>query len=127
MDETAVDDKESILITIKKLIGIDKELKEFDADIIANINASFVKLKRLGAGPEEGFEIEDETAKWSDYTQDKNLRNIVKGYIHKKVRLVFDPPSSSWIADSLKEMLKEDEFDIQMIVDTGGGIQYVDV
>lgn len=127
MEETTVDDKESILITIKKLIGIDKELKEFDTDIIANINASFVKLKRLGAGPEEGFEIEDETAKWSDYTQDKNLRNIVKGYIYKKVRLVFDPPSSSWIADSLKEMLKEDEFDIQMIVDTGGGIQNVDV
>ena len=119
-EEVNMDDKDSILISIKKLLGIGKELTEFDVDSIANINSVFVKLKRLGSGPEEGFQIEDESAKWSEYTEDKNLRNLVKSYIHKKVRLVFDPPSSNWVAESIKEMIKEDEFDIQMIVDTGG-------
>ena len=127
MEETIIDNKESILITIKKLMGIDKDCTEFDMDIITNINSSFVELKRLGAGPKEGFEIEDETTKWSDYTQDKNLRNVVKGYIHKKARLAFDPPTSSWVAESLKEMIKEHVFDIQMIVDTGGDKYNVDI
>lgn len=84
---------ESILTSIKKLLGIAEEYTQFDDDIIMHINSVFMTLTQLGVGPSEGFSIEDDSAYWSDFIPYLNKLQAVKTYIYLKVRLVFDPTS----------------------------------
>lgn len=84
---------ESILISIKKLLGIAEEYNHFDADIIMHINSVFMTLTQLGVGPSNGFVIEDDTATWEDFIEEPTKLQAVKTYIYLKVRLVFDPSS----------------------------------
>lgn len=84
---------ESILTSIKKLLGIAEEYPHFDADIIMHINSVFMTLTQLGVGPSEGFIIEDDTTYWEDFIPDATKLQAVKTYIYLKVRLVFDPSS----------------------------------
>lgn len=113
--------EDSILNSIKKLLGITPDCTQFDIDIIMHINSAFNTLTEIGAGPDDGFEITDDSSVWSEFTEDNKLLNQVKTYIYKKVRLIFDPPQSSWVADSMKNMIVEDEFRISVIVDSNGG------
>ena len=84
---------ESILTSIKKMLGIAEEYTQFDADIIMHINSVFTTLTQLGVGPSEGFYIEDEAAEWKDFIPDFNKLQAVKTYMYLKVRLLFDPSS----------------------------------
>jgi hypothetical protein len=84
---------ESILTSIKKLLGITEEDEYFDADIIMHINTVFMTLTQLGVGPAEGFAIEDKTAIWTDFIENVSKLQAVKTYIFLKVKLVFDPAS----------------------------------
>lgn len=84
---------ESILTSIKKMLGIAEEYGQFDADIIMHINSVFMTLTQLGVGPSDGFYIEDSLALWEDYISDPTKLQAVKTYMYLKVRLVFDPAS----------------------------------
>lgn len=84
---------ESILTSIKKLLGISEEYTHFDADIIMHINSVFMTLTQLGVGPSRGFIIEDDTAYWEDFITDEKKLQAIKTYIYLKVRLVFDSAS----------------------------------
>ena len=84
---------DSILTSIKKLLGIGEDYVQFDADIIMHINSAFMTLTQLGVGPAEGFIIEDKTVIWSDFIEDVSKLQAVKTYIFLKVKLVFDPAS----------------------------------
>ena len=84
---------ESILTSIKKLLGIAEEYTHFDNDIIMHINSVFMTLTQLGVGPSEGFYIEDKSYKWIDFIDDPAQLQAVKTYIYLKVKLVFDPSS----------------------------------
>lgn len=84
---------ESILTSIKKMLGITEEYTHFDEDIIMHINSVFTTLTQLGVGPSEGFYIEDKTTEWVDFISDRNKLQVVKTYIYLKVRLIFDPSS----------------------------------
>ena len=84
---------ESILTSIKKMLGIAEEYTQFDADIIMHINSVFTTLTQLGVGPSEGFYIEDKNDIWEDFIPDYNKIQAIKTYIYLKVRLVFDPSS----------------------------------
>lgn len=108
---------ESILTSIKKLLGISAEYDHFDADIIMHINSVFMILTQLGVGPEEGFTISDEDAIWSDFTQDDKTIEAVKSYMHQKVRLLFDPPTSSAVTESLNRMINEFEWRLYIAAD----------
>lgn len=101
---------ESILTSIKKLLGVAEEYEHFDPDIIMHINSVLMILTQLGIGPEEGFSIEDETTLWSDFIPDSVNLDAVKSYIHLQVRLMFDPPSSGVITESMNRMIKELEW-----------------
>lgn len=101
---------ESILTSVKKLIGYPEEYEQFDPDIIIHINSVFTILNQLGVGPVDGFVIKDKSTNWSDYIGDDKLLESVKTYMYMKTRLVFDPPSSSFVAESIKEMIKEFEW-----------------
>ena len=102
---------ESILTSIKKLLGIMSDYTNFDDDIIIHINTAFAMLNQLGVGPEGGFMIVDANSRWKDYTTEKNL-NMVKTYIYLKVRLLFDPPTSSALIESINRTLSEIEWRI---------------
>ena len=111
---------ESILTSIKKLLGIQKEYEHFDADIIMHINSVFMILTQLGVGPAEGFMIMDEDATWDDFIQDKKTIESVKSYMYLKVRLLFDSSTlSSPVIESYNRMISEFEWRLNVAVDPG--------
>lgn len=103
--------EESILISIKKLLGISEEYTNFDTDIIIHINSAFMVLNQLGVGPSDGFSIEDDSATWDEYipTEYKKLE-AVKTYIYLKTKIVFDPPQSGTVMEAIKQSIKEYEW-----------------
>lgn len=108
---------ESILTSIKKLLGIEEEYTQFDNDIIMDINSVFLNLTQLGVGPAEGFLIEDDTATWEDFIGDSNQLQAVKSYMYLKVKLLFDPPLSSSVIESMNRMIAELEWRLNVAVD----------
>ena len=108
---------ESILTSIKKLLGIEEEYTQFDNDIIMHINSVFLNLTQLGVGPAEGFLIEDDTATWEDFIGDSNQLQAVKSYMYLKVKLLFDPPLSSSVIESMNRMIAELEWRLKVAVD----------
>lgn len=84
---------ESILTSIKKMLGIAEDYTHFDADIIMHINSVFADLAQMGVGPSKGFCIEDSTAIWDDFVPDNLLLNSVKSYMNLRVKILFDPNS----------------------------------
>lgn len=84
---------ESILTSVKKMLGITEEYKHFDDDIIININSVFADLAQMGVGPAKGFAIVDDSETWDEFTDDNLLLNSVKSYMHLRVKLLFDPAS----------------------------------
>ena len=107
----------SILTSIKKLLGVAEDYTEFDEDIITHINSVFLNLTQLGVGPEEGFMIEDDTAVWEDFINDSIQLQAVKTYVYLKVKLLFDPPLSSSVTESINRMIAELEWRLNAAVD----------
>lgn len=110
---------ESILTSIKKLLGIDESYTHFDADIIMHINSALMVLTQLGVGPEEGFMIEDDTSTWISFISEENAAKIeaVKSYVYLKVKLLFDPPLSSAAIESINRQISELEWRLNVAVD----------
>ena len=109
---------ESILISIKKLLGITEEYDQFDPDIIMHINSVFMILTQIGVGPAEGFSIEDDTAVWTDFIQDVKKLESVKTYIYLKVKLAFDPPLSSAVIESMNRLINELEWRLNVAAES---------
>lgn len=105
---------DSILKSIKKNLGLPPEYDAFDADVIMHINAVFGTLHQLGVGPTEGFAVLDDTMTWSDFSDDPVLLNPVKSYITLRVRLMFDPPTTSFHLEAIKEQIREFEWRISI-------------
>ena len=96
----------SILETIKKLLNVAPDYKAFDTDIITHINSVFLVLNDLGIGPSEPFEIVDESETWEQFDPDKKF-SLVKSYIYLRVRLLFDPPATSFALDAMQKQIDE--------------------
>lgn len=111
---------ESILTSIKKLLGIEKEYEHFDPDIIMHINTVFMDLNQLGVGPSDGFMIEDETSVWTDFVSTEALAKIeaVKSYMYLRVKLLFDPPASSAVIESMNRQIEKLEWRINWAAET---------
>ena len=101
---------ESILTSIKLLLGIKEEYEYFDDQLIMHINSVFFILTQLGVGPSEGFSIEDKFATWNEFLPDEQNLEAVKSYIHLKVKLLFDPPMSTAVTESINRLISELEF-----------------
>ena len=95
----------SILNDVKKVIGIDKDYNDFDSDLIM-----FINLRQLGVGPKEGYSISGEKNDWSEFIADESLLTGVKPYIQQKVRLQFDPPTNSFLEQSIRKNIEEYEW-----------------
>lgn len=100
----------SILVSIKKLLNVEETDDSFDTDIGMLINNEFMTLHQLGIGPDEGFSITDADTKWADFSSDKTLIETVKMYVYMKVRMIFDPPASSVVADAFNSQIRELEW-----------------
>lgn len=110
--------EESILTSIKKMLGISSEDESFDTDIIIHINSVFMILRQMGVGPLLGdFTITNDTAIWSDYLEDKTDLESVKTYIYLKVKMVFDPPVNSSIIEAYNNLIHEYEWRLNSQVD----------
>lgn len=101
--------RESILVSVKKMLGITDEYKHFDADLIMHINTAFMILSQLGVGP-DGFSISDETATWAEYLPDIAKLEAVRTYVYLKVKLVFDPPLNATVTACYEKTISELEY-----------------
>lgn len=109
---------DSILTSIKKLLGIAEDYEHFDQDLIIHINSVLSVLTQLGVGPSEGFSIEDENATWNDFIPEDKRLSSIRSYVYMKVKLLFDPPLSSSVMESMNRMISEFEWRLNATVDT---------
>lgn len=98
------EESDSILKTIRKMMGPSEDYSYFDTDLIIHINAAFSRLCQLGVGPESPFHITGVSEVWSDFIEPA-YQEEVKQYVYLKVRLVFDPPSSGTVVNVYKEQI----------------------
>lgn len=103
-----------ILTSTKKLLGLPEDHTEFDLDVITHINSVFSDLTQLGIGPPEGFMIEDDTLEWDDYLMGDLELNTIKSYMALRVRLLFDPPTTSYLKDALEKQIQQFEWRINV-------------
>lgn len=105
---------DSILTSIKKMLGIVEEYEHFDPELIMYINSAFMVLNQLGVGPIAPFTISDSEACWSDFASDGDIE-AVRSYVYLKVKLIFDPPSSSFVLESINKQIAELEWRMNVI------------
>lgn len=110
---------ESILTSIKKMLGIENDYDHFDPELIVHINSVFATLCDLGVGPKEPYTIEDASNAWNEFATGSHYQNI-KSYIYLRVRLLFDPPSNSFLVNSIAEQIKELEWRLNVQAETIG-------
>ena len=104
---------ESMLTSIKKLLGISEDYTQFDPDIIMHINSALMVLNQIGIGPETPASITDQLNTWQDTLGDIGNIEAVKSYIYLKVRLLFDPPSGSALEALTRQV---DEFEWRLSI-----------
>lgn len=102
----------SILTSIKKALGIDESYTAFDIDVLMHTNSVLATLNQIGVGPEAGFQIEDNTATWDDLLGGDPRLNNVKTFVYTKVRLIFDPPATSFAIAAMQDVARELEYRI---------------
>lgn len=95
--------QDSILTTIKKMLGLDVDYDAFDVDVVTHINTALMTLQQLGVGPEEGMFITGQDETWADFFAPNQMLEAVKTYIYIQVRKIFDPPTNSFVLDSLSK------------------------
>lgn len=108
---------DSILTSIKKLLGITEEYEHFDQDLIIHINTVFMILHQMGVGPKKPFSIENKEATWSDFIGDVENIESVKTYVYLKVKTMFDQSQSSVVSESYDRLIQELEWRLNVAYD----------
>lgn len=109
---------ESILTSIKKMLGIDEEYDHFDADVIFHINSALMTLNQLGVGPKDGFFVSTDEQTWEEYLGESKKLESVKSYIYLRVKMLFDPPANATIVEAMKQQIAEFEWRLNVQVET---------
>jgi hypothetical protein len=105
----------SILKSTKKILGLSDSYVVFDLDIITHINAAFSVANQLGVGPLDGYMIEDEEAEWADLLVSDKILNLLKTYVYLKVKMLFDPPTTSFLLEASKNQIQEYEWRLTVL------------
>jgi hypothetical protein len=110
--------EQSILKSTKKILGVSPDDDSFDLDIMTHINSAFSNLHDLGVGSPLGFVVEDDTANWNNLfekpEEQKSMLAYIRSYIYLRVRLLFDPPGTSFLLDSINKQIEELEWRISV-------------
>lgn len=107
----------SILTSIKKVLNVAEEDTSFDVDIIMHINSVFSNLLQMGFGT-NNFVLQDKSQVWTDFCNKQDVENL-KSYVYLKVRMLFDPPTSSIVMDAFEKQAKE--FEWRLYISAQGG------
>lgn len=108
---------DSILTSIKKMLGITEEYEHFDADLIMHINSVFTILYQMGVGPSTPYKITDKNNTWDEFLQDNLKLELVKSYMYLKCRLIFDPPTTGNVMEAINRQISEFEWRLNVAVD----------
>ena len=108
---------DSILTSIKKMLGITEDYEHFDQDLIMHINSVFMILNQLGVGPDTTFGITSKEETWDQFIDGKTDLDSVKSYMYLKVKLMFDPPQSGIVMNATQEQIRELEFRLNIADD----------
>lgn len=108
---------ESILLTIRTMLGVGEDYDGFDTAIMAGINTAIFSLSQIGVGPDGGFNITGETETWTQLFDGVSNLNAVKSYIWLKTRLEFDPPTTSFLGEAIQRQIDQLEWRLQVEVD----------
>lgn len=120
-DSTPITAPENILESVKLMLGIQNDYTAFDQQILLHTNSVFVILNQLGVGPSNIFTA-DSSNVWSDFlVNDSTDLNLVKSYVYLKVRLLFDPPTSSFAIEAMNKQAQEYEWRLNVFVDPPNG------
>lgn len=106
---------DSILNSVKRVLGLDFDYTPFDQDIIMHINSAFSTLEQLGVGPAGGYQIEDSDNKWEEFIGVDYRLNSVKTYVCLRVRMIFDPPPTSFAVDAMRKQIEELEWRLNIV------------
>lgn len=109
----------TILVDIKKLLGLEENYTPFDTDVMIHINSAFMTLNELGVGPKNGFILLNKEQKWSEFLPEGIQLEGVKTYIYLRVKLLFDPPGNSFLVDAIEKQIKELEWRLNVKAEGG--------
>lgn len=98
---------DSILVSIKKMLGLDDDYTPFDTDVLIHINTAFMTLCQMGIGPKEGFAVTDDSQTWDDFLTNKVMLGGVKTWVYLQVKMLFDPPANSFVMDAYKTQAEQ--------------------
>lgn len=98
---------DSILVSIKKMLGLEDEYTPFDMDVLIHINSAFMTLCQMGIGPKEGFAVTDYSQTWDDFLTNKVMLGGVKTWVYLQVKMLFDPPTNSFVMDAYKTQAEQ--------------------
>lgn len=114
---------DSILNSVKKILGLASDYDPFDQEIIMHINSVFSALNQEGIGPEYPFIITGSDEVWSDFIEDASDMEMVKTLVAMKVKMIFDPPASSTIVEAYNKTIGEYEWRLYSRNDYLGGTE----
>ena len=108
---------ESILTSVKKMLGITEEYEHFDQDLVMHINSIFSVLNQLGVGPKDGYAITGAEEVWSSFLPEGKKLEMAKSFMYLRVRLLFDPPTVSSVMEAMNRQASELEWRLNVAVD----------
>lgn len=101
---------DSILRTIKLMLGLTDDITAYDEEIKVHINSLFTILNQLDVISDDGFRISGYDETWGQLTDRLTLAEMVKEFMYLKVRMIFDPPGSSVVSDAYNSRIAELEW-----------------
>jgi hypothetical protein len=99
-----------ILADTKKILGVASDYTAFDLDITTHINSAFSILMDLGVGPVNGYFITSDANQWSEFTVTPSQLALVRTYLYLKARMLFDPPTTSYMIEAMEKQIAEHEW-----------------
>lgn len=108
---------DSILTSVKKMLGIEADYTHFDSDIIMFINSALFQVQQLGVGPSTSFFITGNTETWTTFLSGRTDIEAVKILVYMKVRLMFDPPIHEYVINAIERQIRELEWRLNAQVD----------
>lgn len=113
---------DSILDSVKEALGVPVDQPAFDSELVMHINSVLSTLRQLGVGPVAGFMIVDNTSTWSELLGDSTKMNDSKTYLFLRVKMLFDPPATSFVLDAMKEQIRESEWRLNVTHEETGWV-----
>lgn len=105
---------ESILDSIKQLLGISADDTNFDKDLILHINGALMIVNQLGVGPDDGYSITGKSNTWAEFMLGRSDRGLVQNAVYLRVRLIFDPPQNSFLVSAIEKQIQEYDWRISI-------------